>query len=71
MSANDINQMDKDNVSFFTSTVKTRVVRWQSRRMVEVRWLVSDYMLYTFALKDAKMKLKFEAFYTSVTLYIT
>ncbi|MFS7917754.1 hypothetical protein Hanom_Chr03g00192911 [Helianthus anomalus] len=66
MFANDVNQMDEDNVTFFTSIVKTRVVRWQSRRMVEVRWLVSDYMLYTFALQDAKMKLKFEAFYTSV-----
>ncbi|MFS7917758.1 hypothetical protein Hanom_Chr03g00192951 [Helianthus anomalus] len=66
MSANDVNQMDEDNVTSFISTVKTRVVRWQSRRMVKVRWLVSDYMLYTFALQDAKMKLKFEAFYTSV-----
>ncbi|MFS7929517.1 hypothetical protein Hanom_Chr04g00333421 [Helianthus anomalus] len=71
MSANDVNQIDEDNVTCFTSTVKTHVVRWQSRRMVEVRWLVSDYMLYTFSLQDAKMKFKFEAFYTSVTLYIT
>ncbi|MFS8035098.1 hypothetical protein Hanom_Chr17g01589081 [Helianthus anomalus] len=40
MSANDVNQMDEDNVTSFTSTVKTRIVRWQSWRMVEVMWLV-------------------------------